>query len=386
MGLKFRIFTKAEHYTMPSAAALLRKVATASAASPAATPAAPPAPTVSAHVAGGGGNRGNRGKGPGNQPLTQAQIDAKAAEAAARKAEAEADAAEAKARSLRAQADAAEAQARLKAAQSTAVVPSTPRAKPCATSVGGDYITREEFNSFQMDVKTGFKTLVQQNDQTHQVLASFVKMMNPGLPASATAPVSRQIGNSPQEVVEQRQISFGQNAGWDLAAEGSGRFAQSSSQFSHDAGVACGGGATQSFYRESVPTATSRTSTPKFDAAVARWNVKGSLNNGKILQAIRDATLDDNRRCMLLALVNGKTYSEITNMYDKDVASLLSTRNTPFFQSFFTALTHCGLPANFDVKVDSSKTKSGHGFCMTYQQLSQAPGHVDRLVKTLCNE
>ena len=47
MGLKFRIFTKAEHYTMSSAAALLRKAAAASAAPKAAHPASPAA----AHVA-----------------------------------------------------------------------------------------------------------------------------------------------------------------------------------------------------------------------------------------------------------------------------------------------------------------------------------------------
>jgi hypothetical protein len=120
-----------------------------------------------------------------------------------------------------------------------------------------------------------------------------------------------------------------------------------------------------------------------FEAAARRWNQKGTENNTRILQQIRNLTQDDNMRCLLLALVNGKTYSEITNMYDKDVASLLSTGNTPFFQSFFTALTKCGVPANFDVKVDASKTKTGHGFVMTYLQLSQAPGNVDKLVTIL---
>jgi hypothetical protein len=59
MGLKFRIFIKAEHYTMSSPAAFLRKVATASAASSAAPQAAhvaPPSTSRSTHrVAGGGG-------------------------------------------------------------------------------------------------------------------------------------------------------------------------------------------------------------------------------------------------------------------------------------------------------------------------------------------
>lgn len=73
-------------------------------------------------------------------------------------------------------------------------------------------------------------------------------------------------------------------------------------------------------------------------------------------------------------------------MYSSEVGALLTTRNTPFFQRFFTSLTRCGLPQNFDVKVDSSKTKMGHGFCMTYQQLSQAPGNVDKLVQILRGE
>ena len=48
MGLKFRIFTKAEHYTMSTPAAALRKAAAASAASSAASSAAPKAASVAA--------------------------------------------------------------------------------------------------------------------------------------------------------------------------------------------------------------------------------------------------------------------------------------------------------------------------------------------------
>lgn len=338
--------------------------------------ASAPAPSA-AHPAASTSYRGNRGKG-GAATLTPE-------EHAAKKAEAEARATEARARALRAQADAAEAEARLRAAQSTAVVASTPRAKPGATTGGGDFVTRDEFNTFRGQVQDGFSTVIQQNQRTHDVLAGFLQMMNGGGLPAPKAPVSRQIGNGAQEVVEPLQISYGQNAGWDSAAEGSGRFAQSSSQLSQSV-VACGGGAAQSFYREPVPTATSRTLTPKFDAAAARWNAKRTPNNERILQAIRDATTDDNMRCLLLALVNGKTLSEITNMYNEDVASLLSIRNTSFFQNFFAALSRCGLPSNFDVKVDASKTKTSHGFVMTYQQLSQAPSNVDKLVRILRGE
>ena len=379
----------------PSAASSATHKATSSAAPHAATPAAP--------VAGGGGNRG---KGRGNQQLTQAQIDANAAQAAARKAEADAKTAEATARSLRAQADAAEAQARLNAAQSTTVMTSTQVAEPVATLGGGDYITRKEFNSLRSEVQTGFTHLSEQNRQTHEVLASFVRMMNPGLPASAAAPVSRQIGNgSASKDVEQCKISYGQNAGSDRAAERSG-FAQPPTLRASSA-ITCGGGsATEfsefaphqealTFFRESSGGSTLVAARqlgvshllPNFEAAAARWNTKNSANNAKILDAIRKiANGDDNMACLLLALVNGKTLPEIVKMYSREVGELLSDRNTPLFQSFFTFLTRCGLPTNFDVKVESSKTKTGSGFCMTYQQLSQVPGNVDKLVKILRGE
>ena len=205
------------------------------------------------------------------------------------------------------------------------------------------------------------------------------------LPAPSARPAicaSAPVRSSVTEVVEP---PFSRGGGSSASeAPGSGRFATSSSDISQSS-AACGGSA-QSFYREPVPTATSRTSTPKFDAAAARWNVKRNPNNEKILHTIRDTIPDDNMQCLLLALVNGKTYSEITNMYDKDVASLLSTRNTSFFQNFFAALSSCGLPPNFDVKVDATKTKSRHGFVMTYLQLSQAPGNVDGLVTILRGE
>ena len=364
--------------------------ATSSATPPDAHKAAHVATTPAAPVAGGGG--GNRGKGSGNQPLTQAQIAANAAQAAARKTEADAKTAEAKARLLQAQADAAEAQARMNAAQSTAVMTAKPSAKPVATSGGGDYITREEFNFFQRDVKDGFTHLSEQNRQTHDVLASFVRMMNPGLPASAAAPVSRQIGN-------------GQNAGWNPAAERSG-FAQPPTLLASSA-ITCGdGSATEfsefaphqeapTFFRESSGGSTLVAARqlgvshllPNFEAAAARWNMRNNVNNAKILNTIRQtARGNDDMACLLLALVNGKTLSEIDNMYSREVGKLLSDRNTPFFQEFFKSLCHCGLPTNFDVKVDSSKTKLGSGFYMTYLQLSQVPGNVDILVRILRGE
>ena len=367
-----------------------------------------------AHVAGGGGNRGNRGnrgkgrgnhgKGRGNQPPSQAEIDAKAAEADAKTAEAKARFLRAQADAAKAQADAAEAQVRLNAAQSTAVVTSTPCAKPGATSGGGDYITRDEFNSFQSEVKTGFTHLSEQNRMTHNVLAGFVNMVNSGgLPASATAPVSRKIGYVPASEVAvepQCQISFGQNAGWDPAAERPG-FAQ---QPTSRASSAIAYGVATEFIRNQEASTFFRESSggssigdarqlgvshslPNFEEAARRWNTRRDKNNEKILYAIRQmAGCNDNIACLLLALVNGKTLSEIVKMYNTEVGQLLSTHNTTFFQSFFTALTRCGLPEKFDVKVDSSKTRSGNAFLMTYLQLSQSPSNVDKLVTFLRGE
>ena len=173
--------------------------------------------------------KGGKGGKGGGASLTAEQIATQKAESEAKVAESEAKVAEARARTLRAKADAAEAEARLKSVQSTAVVASTPRARPGATSGGDDFVTREEFNEFRGQVTNGFSTVVQQNQRTHDVLAGFLQFMNGGLPASK-APVSRQICNSAQEIAEQRQISFGQNAGWDPVAERSGMSATSSSQ------------------------------------------------------------------------------------------------------------------------------------------------------------
>jgi hypothetical protein len=346
---------------------------------------APPHPASSVGGSGqqaGSDKRGARGKGGGKQPPTQAQI-------AANDAKARLQAEEAELKLLQLAAKKAEAQARFDKAKSDAssvTAASTPRAKPGATSGGGDFVTHDEFNKFRGQVQDGFSTVIQQNQRTHDVLAGFLQMINGGGLPAPKAPDSRQIGNSPQEVVEQRKISCWQNAGWDHAAERP-RIAQPPTPRASSA-IACGGGA-QTFHREPVGSSTPihRGSMPKFEAAAARWNKKNSANNAQILDTIRKiANGDDDMACLLLALVNGKTYSEIVKMYGDDVASLLTTGNTPFFQRFFTALSSCGLPANFDVKVDSSKTKSGDGFVMTYQQLSQAPGNVDKLVRILRGE
>ncbi len=213
----------------------------------------------------------------------------------------------------------------------------------------------------------------------------------------------RQIGYIPASEVAvepQRQISFGQNAGWDPAAERPGFGLQPTSRASSAItyGVATEFVRNQeasTFFRESSGGSSIGDarqlgvshSLPNFEEAARRWNTRRDKNNEKILHAIRQmAGCNDNMACLLLALVNGKTFSEIVKMYNTEVGQLLSTHNTTFFQSFFTALTRCGLPEKFDVKVDSSKTRSGNAFLMTYLQLSQSPSNVDKLVTFLRGE
>jgi hypothetical protein len=372
MGLKFRIFTKAEHNSMSSPAAALRKAAAASSAKKAAA-SAPPHPASSV---GGGGQqagsdkRGARGKGGGNPQLTEAQI-------AAIDAKARLQAEEAELKLLEVKAKKAEAQARIDKANSgasSAQVVSTPRAQ--GGRGGGDFVTHDQFqagiNDLNGAITKGFgqvfsnqRIAAEQQALTNATLAGFVRMMGTnGTELSLPAPVSRQIGNGRAQEVPEPQHS--------------------------QSGAACGDGSAQEFHRESVQSSAkcSTAVMSNFDEAVHKWNTnpKNSQNNGRIIAVIQRLTADVDMKCILLALVNGKTLTEIVRIYGEDVASLLSTGNTPFFQNFFGALSRCGLPSNFDVKIDSSKTKSGNSFCMTYLQLSQAPGNVDKLVTFLRKE
>jgi hypothetical protein len=253
------------------------------------------------------------------------------------------------------------------------------------------------FQAAEASMKSGFSHLTDvvaqsqiATQQSFQGLANAMATAFSGGQRQLPPSERRQIGNGgAQEVAEpQPRISYGQNAGWDKSAE---RFDRSSTHSSQrpQIGAACGGSA-QEFHRESVqsPATCSTAGMSKFDAAAQKWNKnpKNFKNNGRIIAVIQRSTTDVDMQCMLLALVNSKTWSEIVEMYGKDVASLLSIGNTLFFQSFFTSLIQCGLPPNFDVKVDSSKTKTGNFFCMTYLQLSQLPCNVDKLVTFLRSE
>lgn len=233
MGLKFRIFIKAEHNSMSSAAALLRKAASAASA---------PAPSPPPSSVGGGGQqagldkRGVRGKGGGKQPLTPAQIAANDAVARLKAEEAELKLLEVKAKK-------AEAQDRFdkaKSGASSVTAASTPRAQDGRG--GGDFVTHDQFqagiNDLNGAITKGFDQVfsnqssdAQQQALTNATLAGFVKMMGTnGTGFSLPAPVSRQIGNGQRE--EQSRFCFGQNEGRDDTMFGSNGGAATSSRAS----------------------------------------------------------------------------------------------------------------------------------------------------------
>ena len=281
----------------------------------------------------------------------------------------------------------------------------------------------QRFQAAEESVRTGFLQQEQSflglhqavaqsqvaTQQSFQALAAVMATAISGGQRQLPLPDRRQIGNAPQEIAEPRQQNASYMHSCFATNEGeSGRFAAPSSQQRPQSVDAYGGGGasaddssrflpcreTPTEFRGSSGGSTFVAARQlgvsnhlqNFEAAAERWDSKRNPNNGKILQTIRQTTSDDDMACLLLALVNGKTHSEIFKMYNSTVRALLTTHNTPFFQRFFTSLTRCGLPPTFDVKVDSSKTKSGSGFCMTYQLLSQAPGNVDKLVNILRGE
>lgn len=362
MGLKFKLFIIMCEDTMsvsfnvaippaaskatPSAAQPVTHVA----ASKTASSATPKATSSAAHPVRQRGNRGS-GKG-GGASLTQDQV----------------------------------------ASQSTAVVASTPRARPGATSAGGKFVTCEEFNEFRGQVIDGFSTVVKQNQRTHDVLAGFLQMMNGGLPASK-APVSRQIGNgSVQEVVEQHQMPYGQNAGWDPVAEGSGRSATSSSQFSQRV-VACGGGAavasesSRFVLHKEAPTAfrgSSGGSTlvtashlPNFEQNFAK--MKPNVFNNNLGIAIRnvvanfDQTQQDEMACVLLGMVNGKKYPQHNH--------IIIQSNENVFSSFFGELA-----TKFASNAVMTTNKAGQQCSFPFKTLSTDPNAMRSLIRVLRGE
>ena len=371
----------AAHSAPPSAASSAPHVAHPSARH---VPAQSPAQSA-AHTP---RQRGNRGNG-GGASLSEEQV-------AAQKAEAEAKAAEARARTLRAQVDAAESEARIRAAQSIAVVHSTPRARPGATSGGGDFVTRREFNEFSGQVDKGFLTIFQQNQQTHDVLSGFVKMMNGGQ-RQLPPPERCQSGNTPQEVIEtQRQISYGQNAGWDKSVEGSSRFAAPSSQ--RQQSVAYGGGGVASdssrfVIRKEASTefhGSSGGSTlvaarqlgvghhlPDFEANFSK--LKSNDFNIFVCGAIRNFVASfpqeqqDEMACVLLGMVNGKKYSAHN--------SIIIQSNESVFRQFFGELAR-----KFPKSAVKITNKRCQEMSIPFNTLSTDPSAMCVLIRVLRGE
>lgn len=332
---------------------------TTSAAPKTAPKAASTATSVAASSVGGGGQqdgsdkRGARGKGRGKQLPTEAQIAANDAEAKVRAANAEL-------KLLEIEAKKAEAQARIdkvKSGASSAPEVSTPR--PQGGRGVGDFVTHDQFqagiNHLNGTITKGFDQVfskqsiaAEQQALTNATLAGFVRMMGTnGTGFSLPAPVSRQIGNGgAQELAEPTcQISYGQNAGWDQAAERSDRSLASSSQRSQS-GAACGGGSASDSSRFAInkePQTELRSSSggstlvavrhlgshlPKFEANFAKLD-RNDFNvfaGATIRNFVANFALNeqDEMACVLLGMVNGKKYPAHNHIIIQSNASVFS--------------------------------------------------------------
>ena len=188
--------------------------------------------TASSAGAGKHANHGKPAKGGGvNQKLTQvtqAELDAKTAKA-------EAVAAEAKARKLKAEADAAEAEARIakaKAGGAAAVVSAKPSKEPKAPKAStrqGDYVTRDEFDTFVKSTGAAFQLVINQGSQTQEMIAAIangkfgsqIKSSSgcclsdslPRLPAPAPAPAPAHAHAHAPQSLEGLMRTIPENAG-----------------------------------------------------------------------------------------------------------------------------------------------------------------------------
>ena len=418
MGLKIRIFIKAEHNSMFSAAALLRKAA--SAASTATGGAKSPAPAAKASAAppsassvGGGDQqavpdkRGARGKGGGKQSLTDAQI-------AANDAVARLKAEEAELAILEVQAKKAETKARIdkaKSGESSAPVVSTPRAQ--GGHGGGDFVTHAQFkagiDSIQGDIRYGFTEVLANQYNTHEkqnltnaALARFAEMAEKGsgFQLSATpAPVSRQIGNC---LKEEPRICFGPNAGWNDTVNGSSGGAATSFRASSaieggrtTAGSQRGGQdgwsdlrmpqssemvvhreAPSEYRSESGGSVPARQlgvkHLPNFEASFSKMK-SNDFNNfigDAIRRFARNCQDSDFMACVLLAMVNGKKYPNNN--------PVIIQSNESVFRQFFGELT--GKFSGNSVKITNNR---GQECSFSFTTLSRDASTMVQFIRIL---
>lgn len=244
-----------------------------------------------------------------------------------------------------------------------------------AAAAGGNFVTRAEFNSLQDAVNHGITRIERQNQTTHDVLAKFLEMTNGGS-RSLAAPVSRQIGNGPQEVFEQQRDS----------AERSGMLAPSSSQLSQRV-VACSGGVAKESSRFVVQREAPKESharqlgvrihLPKLEACFS--NLKQNDFNNFVGNVIRDfmhhfiPEEQDFMACVLLGMVNGKKYPAHN--------SVIIRSNQSVFRTFFGEL--CLKYPGHRVKISNNRSLE---CSFPFTALSKDPSAMVQFISILRGE
>ena len=214
--------------------------------------------------------------------------------------------------------------------------------------------------------------------QSFQALANAMATAISGGQRQLPPPERRQIGNSPQEVVEPQtcQISYGQNAGFDPNAERSGMSATSSSQLPQTSAHTpsqsssyfpspnpSNGSISRSPADQRFPTSGSGHSAPVpqslaelmwtipetakgfrglcgrifADAAVPGAKPVSQFTFHKVLCAWQMSSGDDDRACALMALTHGKPLSQ--QRLQPGIANAMRTTDLAFFAEFFRRIS-----------------------------------------------
>ena len=376
MGLKFRIFTKAENNSMSSpAAALRRALAAHSAAHPAAPSAAPSAP-----------------------PSAAPKVASSAASSAANQCFEFRETNVPCSRNNCRDSDCRTAKAKLHTA-------SPKRSAPAKSAgVGGgisaqltametnlmDHID-SRINAAQVVMTSGFSKQEQTMLGLHQAVAQSQLATQQSIQALANAmataisggqrqlppPERRQIGNGAQEIAEpqQRQISNRQTAGFDPNAERSGMSATSSSQFvihkeARTEFHGSSGGSTLVAARQLGVGHH----LPYFEANFSK--MKPNDFNNFVGAAIRKFVesfpqeQQDEMACVLLGMVNGKKYSAHN--------SIIINSNESIFRRFLGELAK-----KFPTNAVKTTNKRGQEMSFPFSALSTDPSAMCTLIRVL---
>ena len=405
MGLKFRIFTKAEHYTMSSPAALLRKVATASSAAPAHAPAPAPAPAPARVAA------PKAAPPPPPPAANQCREFRESGTPCSRKNCRDADCRKANASAPAAASSKYSAPAK-SAGSANGGIPAQLAAMEARLTGHID----SRFKAAEESVRTGFLQQEQSLLGLHQAVAqsqvatqnSFQGLANAmataisGGQRQLPAPVSRQIGDIPQEIAEpQRQITSYVHSCFVPNEGGSGRFAAPSSQPQQQSVAAYGGGGagaandSSRFFSHRETSTEFRGSSGGSTIVAARQLgmnhhllAKFEENFSKMKQndfnyftgnAIRNfvasfaAEQQDEIACVLLGVVNGKKYPTHK--------SIIVPSKESVFRRFFGELA-----AKFPNNAVKTTNNRGQDLIIPFKTLSTDQSAMLTLIRVLRGE